>query len=144
MDITAKITCSNGIYGGYLNLFLFNESGAVQEGCLDPQYLFLNEGETAEVHFSGPFENGIPGKTYVACLMLYDGTYYSFMTPREKSVCVFRLGSTTGIDGVEKADGASAEVYDINGIRLPVNGTGTLGKGVYILKQGNRTVKVVK
>lgn len=144
MDITAKVTCSNGIYGGYLNLFLFNESGAVQEGCLDPQYLFLNEGETAEVHFSGPFENGIPGKTYVACLMLYDGTYYSFMTPREKSVCVFRLGSTTGIDGVEKADGASAEVYDINGIRLPVNGIGTLGKGVYILKQGNRTVKVVK
>lgn len=144
MDITAEVTCSNGVYGGYLYLFFFNESGAVQEGCLDPQYLFLNEGETAEVHFSGPFENGIPGKTYVACLMLYDGTYYSFMTPREKSVCVFKLGGTTGIGGVTKADETPAKVYDINGLQLSVDGTGTLGKGVYIIKKGNKTVKVVK
>lgn len=144
MDITAKVACSKGVYGGWLYLYIFNESGAVQEGCLTPQYFFVGEGETIDVSFSGAFENGVPGKNYVACLMLYDGTYLSFLTPQEKAVCPFKIAGTTAIDAVTAVDGEPATVYDINGRRLASGLAGAANKGVYIVKRGNKTVKVVK
>lgn len=144
MDITARITCSKGVYGGYLYVYLFNETGTVQEGCLEPRYIFLNEGETVDVEFGGPFENGIPGNTYVALLMLYDGTTYSFLTPNEMSLCRFRLAGTSSIGGVETTDDMPSVVYDINGRRLSGTATNAFGKGIYIIRKGNKTVKVVK
>lgn len=144
MDLNAKITCTKGLYGGWLYAYLFNESGAVQEGCLEPQYVLLNEGETIDVKFGGPFENGVPGNTYVALLLLYDGTTYSYLTPNEESLCVFRLAGTSSIGAVEAANGEPVVIYDINGRRLPATDTKALGKGIYIVKRGNKAVKVVK
>lgn len=144
LDITARLTCSSGVYGGYLCLFLFNENGTLQEGCLEPRYFFANEGETVSVTLGGPFENGVPGNIYTACLLLYDGSSYSFMAPIEKSVCQFRLGGSSSVGGIETDSGGPAAVYDINGRMLPVTDTGSLGKGIYILKKGRKTVKIVK
>ena len=144
MDITAEVKCSSGVFGGWLCIFLFNESGAVQMGSLEPQYLFLKEGETKSISFGGPFENGVPGKTYTACLMLYDGNTYSFMSPIEMSVCQFRLDATTSVNGVEAGSNEPVIIYDINGVRLPNTDVNSLPEGIYILRQGSRTVKIVK
>lgn len=144
MDLTAKIRCTKGVYGGYLNVYIYNETGTVMEGCLEPQYFFADEGETVEFKFDGPFENGVPGKEYVALLILSDGTNMQFLTPNELSLCIFRISPTSSISGVETATDAPATIYDINGRRLPATSTTALGKGLYIVKQGNKTVKVVK
>lgn len=144
MDITTEVKCSDGVFGGWLCLFLFNESGAVQMGSLEPQYLFLTEGETKSVSFGGQFENGVPGKTYTACLMLYDGNTYSFMSPIEMSVCQFKLDATTSVNGIEAGSNEPVTIYDINGVRLPNTDVNSLPEGIYILRQGSRTVKIVK
>lgn len=144
MDITALVKCTKGVYGGWICLFLFNESGAVQLGSLEPQYVFMKEGETQSVTFSGPFENGVPGNTYTACLMTYDGTNYSFVTPMEMSVCQFKLAGTTSITGLNADSDHPVVIYDINGVKLPVTDVNALSKGMYILRQGSKTMKVIK
>lgn len=144
MDITAEVKCSSGVFGGWLCIFLFNESGAVQMGSLEPQYLFLKEGETKSVSFGGPFENGVPGKTYTACLMTYNGTSYSFVSPMEMSVCQFKLDATTSVNGVEAGSNEPVIIYDINGVRLTNTDVNSLPEGIYILRQGSRTIKIVK
>lgn len=145
MDITAKITCTSGVYGGYIYLYLFNETGTVQEGCLTPQYLFIKEGQTVDVTFGGAFENGVPGTVYTACLMAYDGNVLSFLSPMELSVCQFRLSDiTSSIDNIETADEAPTAIYDISGKLLPTTDINSLPKGIYIVKRGGKTMKIVK
>ena len=145
MDITAKITCTSGVYGGYIYLYLFNETGTVQEGCLTPQYLFIKEGQTVDVTFGGAFENGVPGTVYTACLMTYDGNVLSFLSPMELSVCQFRLSDiTSSIDNIETADEAPTAIYDISGKLLPTTDINSLPKGIYIVKRGGKTMKIVK
>ena len=145
MDITAKITCTSDVYGGYIYLYLFNETGTVQEGCLTPQYLFIKEGQTVDVTFGGAFENGVPGTVYTACLMAYDGNVLSFLSPMELSVCQFRLSDiTSSIDNIETADEAPTAIYDISGKLLPTTYINSLPKGIYIVKRGGKTMKIVK
>lgn len=144
MDLTAKIICSKGVYGGYLNVYIYNESGTVMEGCLEPQYFFANEGETVDFKFDGVFENGVPGKTYVALLLLSNGTNIQFLTPNEMSLCVFKLSEASSIGETVVENNAPAAIYNINGQRLPSTDLKTAGKGLYIIKQGNKTMKVVK
>ena len=136
MDITAKVTCKYGVFGGMLYIYLFSENGSVQLGCLDPQYVFLKQGETADVRFTGTFENGVPGTVYTACLMAYNGSTLSFIEPMEMSVCQFRLAGTSGIDGIGTSSDEPALIYDISGKRLPYTNIDTLPKGLYIIKQG--------
>ena len=146
MNITARLKCDSGVFGGYVYLYIFNESGAVIRGCLDPQYLMLKSGETADVTFSGTFENGVPGTTYVAALLLYNGSTYSYIKPMESSTCVFRLApETTGIDSAVAGDtGVKVKIYDMNGCLRPETDTETLPKGMYIVKKGNSVRKIVK
>lgn len=146
MNITARLKCDSGVFGGYVYLYIFNESGAVIRGCLDPQYLMLKSGETADVTFSGAFENGVPGTTYVAALLLYNGSTYSYIKPMESSTCVFRLApETTGIDSAVAGDtGVKVKIYDMNGCLRPETDTETLPKGMYIVKKGNSVRKIVK
>lgn len=144
MDITAEVTCRQGVFGGWLYIYLFNESGTQQLGCLEPEYLFIKEGETANVTFGGVFENGVPGTRYTACLMTYDGTSLTFLEPMEMAVCQFRLDGTSSVGGVETGAEEPVEVYDISGKRLPCTDTGSLPEGIYIIRQGNKTFKLAK
>lgn len=144
MAITANIKCSSGLFGGWIYLYLFNETGAVQMGSLDPQYLLIKEGETKSVSFSGRFENGVPGTRYAAVLLAYDGTQLSFLSNRDLSACYFTLGGTTSVSGVESTAGTAADIYDINGRRLPQGSLNSLPRGIYIVKQGGKTFKIAR
>ncbi len=145
LDITARIRCTEGAYSGYAYFFILNESGAVERGQLAPQFFAVKEGQTADVHFSGPFENGVDGTTYVATLLLYDGTSYATLEPRSLSTCTFTLGQATGIDGISDiATDAPREaaVYGINGMRAA--DLQRLPKGLYILRSGGKSYKFTK
>ena len=51
---------------------------------------------------------------------------------------------TSGIDGIETSSDEPALIYDISGKRLPYTNIDTLPKGLYIIKQGGKTVKMAK
>lgn len=144
LDITAKFQGIKGVFSGYAYFFILNESGAVQKGCLDPQYFTVKAGETTDVHFSGPFENGEEGTKYMATIILYDGTNYSYPNPREKATCSFVLGEATGINGISNNVDTSVAIYDINGQRVPASSIQSLPKGIYILKQNGKSYKISK
>lgn len=144
VDFTAEVTCKYGVFGGLIYVYLFNETGTMQIGSLNPQYVFIKEGETAKVRITGAFENGVPGTVYTACMMAYNGSTLSIMQPMELSVCQFRLSGTTGIEGLEADKDEPVTIYDISGKRLPYTDTDALPKGIYIIKQGGKTVKMAK
>ena len=140
VKFTAHVRCTKGYIGGYAYLFLLNESGAVQKGALAPQYIHIEEGQTADISFSGPFENGVPGTKYQACLILGDGAQYYFLNgSREASSCAFRLDNASGISQVETNANGKARLYNIDG--TPANPS---GHGLFILKQGGKTYKIAK
>ena len=144
MIIHAKITCTKGIFGGQLYLFIFNKDGNTQMGCLNPEYIYAAEGDTVDVKFSGPFENGVPGTLYMADLVKYDGTYYSNLTPKDKASCIFRLISTTGIVNNQYNDEQYNEIYNINGEKIADKNITNLTHGIYILRNCGKTIKVIK
>ena len=86
---------------------------------------YVNDGVTI---FTTPIEN-------VVCAMLNEK--FPNLTVYTNAIDV----PTAGIEGVEMDDAnAPAKVYNINGMRLDnVN-----GKGLYIIKQGNKTCKIIK
>lgn len=145
LDITAHIKCTSGFYSGYAYFFILNESGAVQKGCLDPQYFHVKEGETADVRFTGPFENGVDGTLYTATLLLYDGTTYSILAPREMSTCQFTLGTETGIHSLTgNTTSNAATIYHLNGTRVQATDLESLPHGTYIVKANGRSFKFTK
>lgn len=144
IDITAHIKCTSGFYSGYAYFFILNESGAVQKGCLDPQYFSVSEGDVADVHFSGPFENGIDGTVYTATILLYDGINYSTLNPREMSTCQFTLGTSTGISSVSGADFSAAEIYTLGGMRIKATDLNSLPHGTYVVKTAGKSIKFAK
>ncbi len=145
LDITAHIKCTSGFYSGYAYFFILNESGAVQKGCLDPQYFHVKEGETADVRFTGPFENGVDGTLYTATILLYDGTAYSVLAPREMSTCQFTLGTETGIHGLTgNTTSGAATIYRLDGTRVQATSLEALPHGTYIVKANGRSFKFNK
>lgn len=149
LDITAHVKCTAGYYSGYAYFFILNESGAVQRGCLDPQYFHVKEGETADVRFTGPFENGVDGTVYTATILLYDGTNYSILAPREMSTCQFTLGTETGIrdltgTALDAASLSAATIYNINGTRVQGTDLSSLPHGTYIVKANGKSFKFSK
>lgn len=144
LDITAKIQGNKGVFAGYAYFFILNESGGAQKGCLEPQYFTVKAGETTDVHFSGPFENGVDGTKYMATILLYDGNSYSYPNHREKSTCSFVLGETTGIDNIVSTSNEPVTIYDINGRCVSHKDINSLPKGIYILKTNGKSYKFCK
>ena len=145
MNFTAHISGKKGVYSGYAYFFILNESGAVQKGCLEPQYFMVKEGETVPVKFSGLFENGVDGTTYVATILLYDGANYAYLNPVEMATCTFVLGDkTTGIDKPIVGGIVPISIYDINGRRISHTDIKSLPEGIYIIKANGKSYKFKK
>ena len=72
------------------------------------------------------------------------GAFRSYLVATTSSTQTIMLslsigdGDTTAIDVLNAADDSEAEIYDLNGHRLP-----DLQKGVNIVKRGNKTTKVI-
>lgn len=144
MEITAEIKCESGIYSGAVYIYIYDKDGESIMGCLNPEHVVLSAGETASVSFSGPFENGVPGTTYKACLV--NGNSMTFITPTETASCLFTLKNTSGSVGGIETSSMERIVYTVSGIK--VNDVSNLSPGVYIVKEsgnnGTRTYKMIK
>lgn len=144
MEISAKIACTRGVFGGQIYLYIYSENGVTQKGCLNPEYLYEEKGDTVTLTFRGPFENGVPGETYKACLAKYDGEYSTYLTPRDEASCLFRLASPTGIDNYHRENDEKGAVYDLNGRIVKYRDMNDLPHGIYIIRRGSKAIKIVK
>ena len=107
--------------------------------------IMVKEGDTVPVNFSGLFENGVDGTTYIATILLYDGNNYAYLNPRELSTCTFVLGDkATGIDKPTVSGIVPISIYDINGRRISHTDLKSLPEGIYIVKTNGKSYKIKK
>lgn len=126
-------------------MFIYDSDETKEMGCLNPQYMYAETGDTVKVDFNGPFENGVPGTKYVAKLVKYDGTTYSFISSKDKGSCLFTLTSSTGINDITTTDGSTdMTIYDIRGCKVNGRSLNELPHGLYIIKQGKSEKKYIK
>ena len=104
----------------------------------------MKEGNTADVRFSGPFENGVEGTNYVATILLYDGTTYSYLEPKEMATCQFTLAASTGIQSISGTSFNEAKIYNVNGTRVQATDLNSLPHGTYIVKTKDKSFKFSK
>lgn len=64
---------------------------------------------------------------------------YNGVTPELKNSQLISLNGTTGVEGIEIDENAPVEYYNLQGVRVenPAN-------GLYIMRQGDKVVKVIK
>lgn len=112
IHISADIKCVEGVFGGSVYVYLYDEDGTTTMGCLNPENANIEEGETVTVNFKGTFENGEVGKTYRAYLV--NGEQLVFITPKDLASCTFRLGAPSGVEYVED---------NVNALKIYLNTT---------------------
>ena len=66
---------------------------------------------------TGTMENGIPGRTYLAQLAVYDGTSYIFLTD-DNAKQTFVLDSPSGIASPTVRPSSASQCYDLSGRRI--------------------------
>lgn len=89
MRLHAQLTCSQGVYSGYVYPYIFTEDGNTVLGCLNPQLVTIEPNTVVDVTFNGVFEAGLSNGKYL--IYLADGKNNSYVTPKEYAQCHFTL-----------------------------------------------------
>lgn len=140
LHFTAQLTCQSGVFAGNIVVFIYDEyeTQAQPYGSLEPQFVFIDEGETKTYTFSGKMENGVNGMRYKATLVDLDANTY--ITPRNLASCIFTL--TADETGISSATANMKEndnaIYDLSGRRIQQRAE-SLRKGLYI-KNGKKYI----
>lgn len=94
--------------------------------------------EAGKFTFNKPYES--------AYCVLANTTLGKFTgTNAFRTVLVKIQDVTTGITNPFKSASATGDIYNVNGTLVTKNaGIETLGRGIYIVKNGNKTIKIVK
>lgn len=118
VQVTATVTSQGGYFSGLLYTFILSEDGRTEVGCLFPEYIQLDgTGVTQQVTMTGTLENGIPGKTYQACLAVYDGSSYTFLTDAN-ATSLFVFEGASGIAAITPHPTPNTPSYDLSGRRM--------------------------
>ena len=119
MQAKATVASDGGIFGGMLYTYIFSEDGKTQLGCLNPEYIMLDENTSElQVVMTGSMENGIPGSTYQARLAVYDGSSYAFLSDANATT-TFVFDPASGIkDCILDAVSGEQAVYDLGGRQM--------------------------
>ena len=141
MALTARLTCTDGVFAGDLLIYLYDATGTTVVGSFDPQFVFAEAGESLSVRFTASFENGVPGTTYRAVLTQL--AYGSAIPPADFSTCTFTLaGEASGLTAVPGATPADGTVYTLQGVPVRRNGSlEGLPTGIYIMNGQKQIVK---
>lgn len=150
MHLTADINCTGGFYNDRVYAYIFPREGGTSLGSLSAS-LLIGSGERRTVSFSGGFDGAEVGRTYMMQLYyLVDGYLEPLPALGDNNRIYFTVGALTPVGGVEAAAGAAeTAVYTTAGRKIAVcAGTepdlSSLPAGVYILKSGSRSRRVVK
>ncbi len=96
------------------------------------------DGVSTEGQASFVFSKLTPGTTYSFRVQGKQGDLLSYISQE----CAVTLPSTTAITGIEtEPESSKTEAYDLSGRKVSENG---MAHGIYIIKKGGKTVKVLK
>lgn len=133
LDMTARLSCPSGVFAGNLVVYVYDEyeTLATPLGSLDPQFVFIEEGQEQTIRFKGKMENGVVGVRYKATIIDLDNNQY--VKPRNTASCYFVLSdsSVNSINDIERDIYHHSDTYDLYGRRMDSE---QLPKGIYIRK----------
>lgn len=108
---------ADAMFQGLLYAFIYDEAGNLQQGCLYPEFISLNDDEEKELTLEGEFENGFPGRNYLLKLAVYCQDKYTFLEDDDSSV-VFTLGGISAVDHIQEVESDEYKYYDFNGFEV--------------------------
>lgn len=142
VSLTAHLKVDKGVFANDLSVYIYDESGQNIVGSFDPVFLFAEAGETPDVTFTCPFENGVAGRTYKA--QLVNLTQLTAIQPVDMASCTFTLsgGTSNGINDLRQSAQTSGVVFSIDGRIVSHDGKiDALAPGLYILNGKKFTIK---
>lgn len=138
----AEVGCKGGAFGGTILVYIYDAAETDVVCCLDPIGVYLNDDESIELTFSGPFENGVPGTTYKATLV--NGETMTYVEPTELSKCMFTLTEASNLEPSIISDNEAVSIYNFQGLMMGSD-TNQLPKGIYIIvTEGHSGISVSK
>ncbi len=150
IQVTARIACASGYYGGKAYAYIFPGEGGYNVSLLTSD-LYIGAGDTCTVNFSGSFENAEAGNSYyIRVSYLEDNTYIRVPSEEGYNYLAFTVGALTDINAVEaETEASDIHVYSLAGLCVLKQHAATpdlssLPDGIYIVKQNGKTKKVIK
>ncbi|MGM9707584.1 MAG: C10 family peptidase [Prevotella sp.] len=122
----AKISVNNGLCGGLFYTYIYTTDNKMA-GCLFPEYVLVENGQTATVVMQGSFENAVEGATYRARLAFNNDGSNIFFLNDELSSIYFTFGTADGIREVQQEKTAEQPSFRLSGQR-----TGSDARGLII------------
>lgn len=117
LTMTATVTNETGYFAGEVRLYIFRSTGGGDIASYGSQALYLQAGDSKSLTFSGTFDVGIDGDTYIAQVFadgsaISDATYFTYKV------------ETTGITDVNTSSNDSTRYFNLQGIAVdnPTNG----------------------
>ncbi len=150
VNITAEITCEGGRYNGFIGFFIFPESGGYYVDYIYENF-FIKEGETKTISNTGEFYGLTKGKTYYTTIYYNDFTSNKWITVgMADQRKFFTVADPSSIEEIPQENILTeTSVYNLSGIRLlhfeagvPLD-TSSLEPGIYIVKSGNATKRII-
>ncbi len=148
VEVLADITCTQGNFNGYIGFAVFTED--LQENIALVAGVFsMTENQTKSITYTGPFDKIEAGKTYFL-IPVYATDVNNPSWEIMEYGKYFTVATGTGINDVTQ-DNVSEEtsVYNLSGVRqlrvkagTPLD-TSTLKSGVYVVKSGDTTRKII-
>lgn len=110
------------------------EFATVEEEETKVYYKFIEDGVATAEAASGYTE--VPEDGYLEIKTNGELKYYAEVNGWTSNLSTIKFADTTAIVEIESSEAAEAQWYDLNGRRVAAP-----GKGIYILKQGNKATK---
>lgn len=146
VNISFDVKCTSGLFNDFFYAIFWEEGATHSSTYLTSDIVLLVEGDEATISFSGVLPALLYGKTYECAI--YGGGGY--IKPYDLSGVTFTTAAKSAIDAISASKESQAfSVYTVNGTLVSrQEGTrvdlSSLPKGVYIVKSGAKTFKVVK
>lgn len=138
LTFTMKVRVTSGIYVGpiYAAITNYGQNKVIASQPSETIVVTPEEAQNIEIHMN--FASGEVGAKYTVYPFYKDGAY---MRQADGTAVSFVLAADeeSGILNVEIIESEGVEVFDVNGRRVAEP-----GKGLYIIRQGDRTTKVLK
>ncbi|MDE7125318.1 MAG: C10 family peptidase [Muribaculaceae bacterium] len=139
ITVRAVVSCTEGYYAGAVSAYIFpaaaSGSSVRSLAAITSPTIFLNEGESQTVTFTGSFPNGESGTDYFAMLRDKDNWL-------SENQVTFRIADKTGTEDIFMPSESSPyqEYYNLQGMKVsPEN----LTPGIYIVHRNGHREKML-
>lgn len=141
IEFNAALTCTSGYFVGNVIAWIFEEGETLSTTRLLSGMQYIDQGESADVKFSGALPELEHGHKYRA--RLHDGDGWILDGSGYSPVIRFTISDPSGIAGIDGAEVVSREYYTLSGTQVS---SADLVPGLYIVREhrADGTVRIAK